>query len=75
MFGIRPKQHAWMGQFHLEEAALDAWLETKQEDNCIGSAEISRRSGIFRERGDVNPMNDAIATGAMTKLADERRMR
>ena len=74
MAGIRPKQHARIGQFHLEEAVLDVLLEAKHEGDCIGAAEISRRAGIFRDRGDVNIMNDAIATGVLVKLADEGRV-
>ncbi len=74
MAGIRPKQHARMGMFHLEEAVLDILLEAKHEGDCIGAAEISRRAGIFRDRGDVNIMNDAIATGVLVKLHDEGRV-
>ncbi len=74
MAGIRPKQHARMGQFHLEEAILDVLLEAKHEGDCLGPAEISRRAGIFRERGSVDIMNDAIATGVLVKLHDEGRV-
>ncbi len=75
MSGIRPKQLARMGQFHLEEAVLDVLLEAKHEGDCIGAAEISRRAGIFRERGVVDIMNDAIATGVLVKLTDEGKVR
>ncbi len=76
MTGIRPKQHARMGEFHLQEAVLDVLLEAKHENDCIGAAEISRRSGIFREGGDIDrgepkSMNDAIATGLLIKLMKE----
>ena len=74
MSGFRPKQHARMGMFHLEEAVLDVLLEAKHEDECLGAAEISKRAGIFRERGTENIMNDAIATGLLVKLASERRV-
>ena len=74
MAGIRPKQYARMGMFHLEEAVLDVLLEAKLNGKCIGPAEISRRAGIFRERGIANIMNDAIATGILVKLHDEGRV-
>ena len=74
MNGIRPKQHARMGTFYLEEAVLDVLLEARYENECIGAAAISKRAGIFRERGDVNIMNDAIVTGILVKLSDENRV-
>ena len=74
MIGVRPKQHARMGMFHLEEAVLDVLLEAKHEGDCIGAAAISRRAGIFRDRGQVNIINDAIATGILVKLFDEGRV-
>lgn len=74
MSGIRPKQHARMGQFYLEEAVLDVLLEAKHEGDCIGAADISRRAGIFRDRGEVDIINDAITTGVLIKLHAERRV-
>ncbi len=74
MSGIRPKQHSRMGEFYLEEAVLDVLLEAKHEGECLGPAEISRRAGIFRERGDANIMNDAICTGILVKLHKEHRV-
>jgi hypothetical protein len=72
MTGIRPKQLARLGEFHLEEAVLDVLLNAKHEDECLGAAAISRRAGIFREGGggggNVAAMNDAIVTGLMIKL-------
>lgn len=73
MAGIRPKQHARMGMFHLEEAILDILLEAKHEGECIGAAEIGRKAGIYREAGTAQ-MNDAITTGVLNKLADENRV-
>ena len=75
MSGLRPKQNARLGQFHLEEAVLDVLLEAKHESDCIGPAEISRRAGVFRDRGDVNIMNDAITTGILVKLHSEKRVK
>ena len=74
MTGFRPKQHARMGMFHLEESVLDVLLEAKHEAECLGAAEISKRAGIFRDRGTENIMNDAIATGLLVKLASEGRV-
>ena len=66
---IRPKQFARMGEFHLEEAILDVLLEAKHEDECIGPAEISRRTGIFREPGWATKAgNDHIVWGMLGKL-------
>lgn len=72
---IRPKQFARIGEFHLEEAILDVLLEAKHESKCIGPAEISKRAGIYRERGSENIMNDAIVMGMLAKLVTEERVR
>ena len=72
---IRPKQFARMGLFHLEEAVLDVLLETRYEHECIGPAEISRRSGIYRDRGDLDVMNDAIVWGILNKLHSEGKVK
>ena len=79
MAGISPKEHARMGVSHLEEAVLDVLLEAKHEGDCIGTAEISERAGIFRERGEGivsegGMLNDAIATGVLVKLAMEGKV-
>ena len=71
---VRPKQQARMGEFCLEEAILDVLLEAKHENECVGAAEISRRAGIFRERGKGDMMNDAIVTGMLVKLRDEKKV-
>ena len=74
MSGIRPKQFARIGEFHLEEAVLDVLLEAKHESECLGAAEISKRTGIYRERGRYDLMNDAIASGLLNKLADHGKV-
>ena len=74
MTGVRPKQLSRMGQFYLEEAVLDVLLEAKHEGECIGAAEISRKAGIYRERGVIDAMNDAIVTGLLVKLHSENRV-
>ena len=74
MNGIRPKQLARLGQFYLEEAVLDVLLEAKHEGDCIGAAAISRKAGIFRERGEPDIINDAIVTGVLIKLNTEGRV-
>ena len=70
---IRPKQFGRMGEFYLEEAILDVLLEAKHENECLGAAEIGRKSGIFREGGGSisgapSSFNDAIVTGMLIKL-------
>ena len=75
MIGVRPRQLSRMGQFYLEEAVLDVLLEAKHEGECIGAAEVSRRAGIFRDRGVVDIMNDAITTGLLVKLHSENRVK
>ena len=74
MAGFRPKQHARVGEFHLEEAVLDVLLEAKHEGDCLGAATISRRAGIYRERGPHDIMNDAIVQGILNKLAEQDRV-
>ena len=74
MRGIRPKQYARMGEFYLEEAVLDVLLEARYKEKCIGAAEISRRSGIYRDRGKADVMNDAIVTGLLVKLHGQDRV-
>lgn len=74
MNGIRPKQHARIGEFHLEEAILDVLLEAKHEKQCIGAAEVGRRAGIYRDRGKSDTMNDAVATGLLVKLEEQGRV-
>lgn len=69
MNGLRPKQMARLGEFHLEEAILDVLLEARHESECIGAAELSRRAGIFREAGKFVNMNDAIVHGLINKLS------
>lgn len=73
MAGIRPKQLARLGEFHLEEAVMDVLLEAAHEEQCIGAAEISQRAGIFRdpdtkEDGGVASGNDWIVGGLLIKL-------
>ena len=75
MTGMRPSQRARIGQRYLEEAVLDVLFEASLEgEDCIGAAEISRRAGIFRDRGVVDIMNDAITTGLLVKLHSENRV-
>ena len=73
---IRPKQFARMGEFYLEEAVLDVLLEAKYENECIGPAELSKRTGIFAEAGhSMKSGNDAIVWGVLGKLAKFKRVR
>ena len=75
MNGIRPKQFARIGEFYLEEAVLDVLLEAKHENECLGAAEISKRAGIYRERGPHDSMNDAIVNGMLNKLSEQDRVK
>lgn len=76
MSGFRPKQQARNGMYYLEEAILDVLMAAQDYDSnrCIGPAEISKKAGIFRERGEVNIMNDAIVTGFLVKLHSEGKV-
>ena len=79
MTGIRPKQLARLGEFHLEEAVLDVLLAAALAEECIGAAEVSRRAGIFREPdrkedGGVSAGNDFIVTGFLIKLRKAGRV-
>ena len=75
MGGIRPKQLARIGEFHLEEAVLDALLGARHENECLGPAEISKRAGIHRGQGPRNTINDAIVKGMLNKLAEQGRVK
>lgn len=70
---IRPKQLTRMGEFHLQEALLDVLCDAHPEGYGIGAAEISRRMGVYREAGVVN-MNDAIATGLLNQLHEQKKV-
>ena len=72
---IRPEQLSRIGEFYLEKAILDILLEAKHKQQCIGAAKISERAGIFRDRGKVNIMNDAITTGMLVKLNDQGKVK
>ena len=60
--------------FYLEEAVLDVLLDAKYEEQCIGPAEISKRSGIFSHAGGDSPLRDAIAFGILIKLQSATRV-
>ena len=75
MTELTPKEHALEGMNHLEKAVLDVLREANQNGECIGAAEISKRAGIYRDRGSSNMMNDAISTGLLVKLESERRVK
>lgn len=71
---IRPRQLSRMGTFYLQEAVLDILYEHYPEGYGIGAADISRRAGIYRERGPSNIMNDAIVTGILNSLHEEGKV-
>ena len=67
--GLSPKHNAWLGIMHLQEAVLGVLAAIYPSVKCIGAEEISRRAGIFRGRGEVNIINDAITHGVLVLLA------
>lgn len=71
---IRPRQLSRMGMFYLQEAVLDVLYEHYNEGYGIGAAEISRRAGIYRERGVADVLNDAIVWGLLNSLHDEGKV-
>ena len=71
---IRPRQLSRMGEFYLKEAVLDILQEHYPEGYGIGAADISRRAGIYRERGPSDIMNDAIVTGILNSLHDDGKV-
>ena len=74
MMIIRPKQLSRMGSFYLQEAVLDVLYEHYNEGYGVGAADISRRAGIYRDRGPDDKMNDAIVIGILNSLQDEGRV-
>jgi len=73
MMGIRPKQFARLGEFHLEEAILDVLLQVYCDNICMGASDISQRAGVYREAGVVG-MNDAVVTGLLNKLYETKHV-
>jgi len=71
---IRPRQLSRMGTFYLQEAVLDILQEHYPEGYGIGAADISKRAGIYRERGPSDIMNDAIVTGILNSLHEEGKV-
>lgn len=73
---MNPQEKARLGEFHLEEAILDVLLEAfHSAQDCLGPAEISRRAGVFRERGTVKGLiHDAITAGILAKLHTHNRV-
>ena len=53
---------------YLEEAVLDVLLKAKEEGcGCLGPAEVSHRTGIYR---GSDRLVDAIAAGTLNSLED-----
>ena len=71
---IRPKQLTRIGEFHLQESLLDVLCDAYPEGYGLGAAEISRRTGIYRESGpDIN-MNDAIVHGLLNQAQHQGKV-
>lgn len=69
------KDKAKQGQKLLEEAVLEVLQRAHLDNECLGAAEISRRTEIFREGGIVmKGGNDNIAWGILAKLWKDRRV-
>jgi len=71
---LRPRQLARLGTYLLEEAVLDVLYEAFKEPGGIGAADISRRAGIYRERGPSDIMNDAIVHGILNCLHERNKV-
>lgn len=59
------------GEAFLKEAILQCLLKKYGSGYGVGAAEIGRITGIFRKGGT---MNDAIVTGCMYMLQQEKRV-
>ena len=53
---------------------MDVLLEVRHPDHCLGATEISRRGGIYREKGTHDIINDAIVQGILNKLSDQNKV-
>jgi hypothetical protein len=68
------QQLASQGEALLSEAVLKILFQEREkvtqpeEFAGIGAAEIGELTGIYRDRGKLDRMNDAIVTGLLTKL-------
>ena len=77
---MTPKEKARLGEFWLEEAILDVLAEARTNNELIGTTEIARRSGTFREDGHARPSKDwkielktDIVWAILNKLAKQKR--
>ena len=68
------RQLARIGEFLLKEAVLEFLYEHYPEGYGIGAAEISKRTGIYRDRGPSDIMNDAIVIGILNSLHEEGKV-
>ena len=73
------KDGAQLGSFYLENAILNVLFSAKENNECRGVSEISKRAGIFRESGagtenGIKSMNDAIVVGFIVKLKIENKV-
>ena len=66
------KRHGHRGVAHLRVAVMEVLYSAKKNKECIGAAEISRRSGIFREPGYATKQgNDHIVWGILNSLVKD----
>ncbi len=67
------KRHGHRGVAHLRVAVMEVLYAAKKAGECIGAAEIGRRSGIFREPGYATKQgNDHIVWGILNSLVKDR---
>ncbi len=71
MADTRRKQLSIVAEFCLEMAVLDVLFEAKRARRCTGAAYISKDANIFR---GPKPMNDAIVTGMLYKLFEQKKV-
>ena len=67
------QRRACLGMRQLEEAVLDVLFEAKRNGECPGVVEISRRAGIYSEKGDTRKgesgsVTHSIACGIVLNL-------
>ena len=74
------QQLASQGESLLCEAVLRVLFQEREKAAPpegfagIGAAEIGELTGIYRDRGKLDRMNDAIVTGLLTKLHEEGKV-
>ena len=71
---LSPREHARVGEYHLEKAVIGVLFETRSEGKCVGATEIGWRAGIFCEAGP-GCFGNAIVAGVLCKMHAQGRIR